>query len=557
MAQEPGSSVTRARISVTRNLCIAGLLASCLLGGGTRSGFLADAALQLLAIPVLICALWTLRGCKFPHGIWLAWLVWLGLGLVFLAQLIPLPPSMWLALPQRSQVAEILGLAGQELPWLPMSVVPQATALAALSLIPPLAVFVAAIQLDLRQRRQVSLVLLGFAIVSVFLGLAQLSQGAGSALRFYAFTNTDDSVGFFANRNHFSTSLFTFLLIAVVWVLETVRSTEALPPHRQFETRAIVWVVLGVVAVVLLLLGQVMTRSRAGLGLTIVALFGALALALIDRERLAKLTPTKILAGAVALAVVASTQYTLFRVIERFASDPVKDDRVLFARNTFEAAKAFMPFGSGVGTFVPVYALFERPEFALLDKYANRAHNDALEMWLETGLAGLLAFAIFVSWFASRAVIAWVRPNPDGLKVDHALARAATIAIVLILAHSAFDYPLRTNAMMAVFAFLCALLIAPPIGSESPAAVAAAAIEAEQRLSRPRQRREPVAGEPVAVRPDLAWPTQDTQPAEAEAAQEAQTARGARWGDAIEWPDEWRTNDQPGAARGSPPTKKP
>jgi O-antigen ligase len=299
----------------------------------------------------------------------------------------------------------------------------------------------------------------------------------------------------------------------------------------------------------------VMTRSRAGLGLTIVALFGALALALIDRERLAKLTPTKILAGAVALAVVASTQYTLFRVIERFASDPVKDDRVLFARNTFEAAKAFMPFGSGVGTFVPVYALFERPEFALLDKYANRAHNDALEMWLETGLAGLLAFAIFVSWFASRAVIAWVRPNPDGLKVDHALARAATIAIVLILAHSAFDYPLRTNAMMAVFAFLCALLIAPPIGSESPAAVAAAAIEAEQRLSRPRQRREPVAGEPVAVRPDLAWPTQDTQPAEA--AQEAQTARGARWGDAIEWPDEWRTNDQPGAARGSPPTKKP
>ena len=45
--------------------------------------------------------------------------------------------------------------------------------------------------------------------------------------------------------------------------------------------------------------------------------------------------------------------------------------------------------------------------------------------------------------------------------LDWTLARAATIVIVLILAHSFVDYPLRTEAMMVIMAFACALLIEP------------------------------------------------------------------------------------------------
>ena len=46
-----------------------------------------------------------------------------------------------------------------------------------------------------------------------------------------------------------------------------------------------------------------------------------------------------------------------------------------------------MPVGAGLGTFVPVYAMFEKPEQVSLF-YVNRAHNDVLELWLETGVAG-------------------------------------------------------------------------------------------------------------------------------------------------------------------------
>ena len=62
-----------------------------------------------------------------------------------------------------------------------------------------------------------------------------------------------------------------------------------------------------------------------------------------------------------------------------------------------------MPLGSGLGTFVPVYAMFEKPEDAQ-DTYVNRAHNEILEIWLETGMLGLALIVVFVSgWYDVRS----------------------------------------------------------------------------------------------------------------------------------------------------------
>ena len=56
-----------------------------------------------------------------------------------------------------------------------------------------------------------------------------------------------------------------------------------------------------------------------------------------------------------------------------------------------------MPLGAGLGTFVPVYAMFEKPEKLSLF-YVNRAHNDVLELWLETGVLGLILMVLFAIW---------------------------------------------------------------------------------------------------------------------------------------------------------------
>ena len=515
-------------------------MASLLLGGGTRSGFLSDAALQLVSVPLLLGAIWSLKDCHLPEynrPVWAFWLLIIG---VHVAQLVPLPPGLWAALPQRAQL--IVNLDGAATAWMPLSVSPTATWLALLSLIPPLAVFLAAIQLSLHQRRNLSLIVLAFAVVSVFLGLAQLSQGANSVLRFFSHTNTDDSVGFFANRNHFSAFLYIALLIAVVWAWAAVSAVQAPADRQRPAAWAVFLMVVALLVLVLLLVGQVMTRSRAGLALTIIALFGAFAVAISDRRSIANVTPAKMLGGAVVLVALMSTQYALYRIIERFGDDPLKDARIPFARNTYQAAKAFMPFGSGVGTFVPVYGLFEKPQDSMLDFYANRAHNDILEMSRETGVAGLVLFAIFALWLMLRAAKIWVTPSVEGHQIDLTLARAAAIAVVLVIAHSFVDYPLRTNAMMALVAFLCALLVSPPVtnelGVQSALEERPPAPLAPQRPYQHDTRHEAWTQAPSS-------PGQDVTPA----AQPQPSQRGGRWGETIEWPEAWRNDKPPDPAR--------
>jgi O-antigen ligase len=108
---------------------------------------------------------------------------------------------------------------------------------------------------------------------------------------------------------------------------------------------------------------------------------------------------------------------------------------------------------------VPVYAAFENPQH-LFGGFANRAHNDWAELILEAGLLGLLAELLFAAWLAARTFQMWrLKPSADtGLSMM--LPRAAAVAILLLLAHSFVDYPLRTTALSTVFALCCAIMIA-------------------------------------------------------------------------------------------------
>jgi O-antigen ligase len=354
---------------------------------------------------------------------------------------------------------------------MPMSVSPEATWLSALSLFPPIAIFLGCALLDYRERRLMSQVVLSVGLVSVFLGLLQVSQGASSPLRFFEFTNLTEAVGFFANRNHLAALLYALTLIAAAW---TINATfDAQSGGARYDAATIAALLASFTALIIFVSAQSIARSRAGLGLTIVAIFGALALASLDRRldrrslthegrrRSPGLTPVNVLLGAVGIAFFFAVQFALYRMLERFGSDPLEDARIPFARNTIEAAKAYMPFGSGMGTFVPVYGIFEKPQDVLVNTYANHAHNDFLELWLESGLVGIVLGGAFVAWWLRRSMKIWQRaPVGDG-KADKILARAATLIIGLLLVHSFVDYPLRTGAMMAVMAFACALLVDP------------------------------------------------------------------------------------------------
>jgi O-antigen ligase len=525
------------------------LLAALLLGGGTRGGFLSDALLQLLAIPLLLWSASRLGDLFWRQRAKVRQLRWefifcVAVVLVPLIQLVPLPPALWTLLPHRAPLIASFESLGQSLPWLPISVSPNATWLSVMALLPTLAVFFGTILLGYRERRLLSLAVVAFGIVSAFLGLLQIAQGPASRLRFFSVTNLTEAVGFFANRNHFAAFLYVVLLFAAVWAIDIGFAVGPWRDRRVFEARSIVTITASFLAIVILLAAEAMARSRAGMILTMVSLAGVYGLVLTDRRRRTlSATPLNFLFAAAGTAFILVVQFALYRVLARFNADPLDDARLQFARTTIEAAWAYMPFGAGMGTFVPVYAMFERPQDLFVHVYVNRAHDDILELWLETGIFGIALMSAFVAWFVSRAAKIWRHGSVGANEFDRSLARAATIAVVLIVTHSFLDYPLRTAAMTAILAFACGLMV-ETLGVDDRAkerrvrtSFDTAAQDAAPRLTAVS----PAAASPpaVAAQQELA-PLHENPPRQ----------RSARWGDDVEWPEAWRKGAAgPGAGR--------
>lgn len=524
-------------LSAIFGLTAIAFLSSLLLGGGTRGGFLSDALLQLICIIPLLASASRLSDLALRDGpnhgqAKLALAFCVAVVLVPVIQLLPLPYRLWTLLPNRSPMIAIYQALGRTPGWMPISVSSNATWLSALSLIPPLAIFTGTILLDRRERRLFSLLLVAFGVVSSFLGLLQLSQGPSSPLRFFIITNATEAVGFFANRNHFAALLYTTLLFSAVWAIDIGFAAGLWRGRKSFEASSIGAMTASSLAIVVLLAAEAMTHSRAGMALTMMSLVGVCVLLFSDRRRKFSATPAGFMLAAAGTAFVLIVQFGLYRILETFAVDPLEDSRFQFLWNTIAAARDYMPFGSGMGTFVPVYAMFEKPP-DIFAQYINHAHDDIAELSLESGAVGLTLMLVFAVWFGLRAKKIWVDASTDTGEFDRLLARAATLVIALIAAHSFVDYPLRTAAMMGVFAFACGLMFEPLSGGGSKVGQRSGIFRdaTSDRVTERTSAALPAATSLVPAPPDAAPATNETR------------RSAARWGENVNWPAAWRKPD--------------
>ena len=124
-----------------------------------------------------------------------------------------------------------------------------------------------------------------------------------------------------------------------------------------------------------------------------------------------------------------------------------------YAPLALDVAKAYSPWGAGLGSFLLAFQPFEGDKVAAA--IVNHAHNDYIELWLDGGWAAVLLASPVLLAFALAGLRVWRRssePSPWRL-----LGRAAWIALLLALLHSLVDYPLRTTANLAVFGLLAAM----------------------------------------------------------------------------------------------------
>jgi len=360
--------------------------------------------------------------------------------LVPLFQLIPLPATYWSNLPGHAVPAEIsrlVGLGGQPRP---ISLSPEQTQLGALALIIPVGVFIATLQVGMIGRDRLLLVVVGFAFVSAVLGVFQTAAGGGFHLDIYPQVHEGYPIGFFANRNHEG----DLLLIALPASAQVIRSAAVRDKTR---------ISLMIGGVLFFSLAVVSTQSRTAVSLLPLALCCSLAV------WIGNLRDRRIWIGfaaliAVVLISVAIVELTPVghRLLLRFTT--IGDDlRPEIWKNTLEAMGAFWPTGSGVGSFIPVYQMFEDLN-SVRDTWVNHAHNDYLEILLETGLVG----AILILIYFVLAVVSLFADAPRPLRGQRYVAVSA---ILILVAHSLTDYPLRTFGLLSVFALANGMLFLP------------------------------------------------------------------------------------------------
>jgi len=425
------------------------IVMALLFGGGTRQGLWSDVIVQLAALPLFAWALFKLAPRRLPRSAQFGLVLLCAILALPLVQLIPLPPRLWGALAGRGEIASAYKAANMQLPWLPLSLDPVATWRGLLSLLPATAIFLATLSLD-RAGRRISIgLVLAIVLLSVPLDLMQLMGGRDSPLRFYAITNVDRAVGFFANANHDAAFLYCAIPFAAAWAIGLMREQN---DYRRLG----IFVLLVLLAVVVI--GVAGTHSRAGMALAIGAGFSCLLL--IWRSSYGQIGRRLLAYGVAAnlVALLIAFQFGFTSMMGRLEdADVIQDLRWPIAQVTTQAALANMPFGTGFGTFVPVYQMFA-PRTLLLDKYVNHAHDDWLELWLTGGIPGLALAICFLVWFGISTFSLWRSDPPGAPTLDTALARAASIVVVLLLLHSTVDYPMRTIALTVLFAICCALM---------------------------------------------------------------------------------------------------
>lgn len=364
------------------------------------------------------------------------------------SHLVPLPPELWTALPGRDILVKTYEAAGIALPWQPLSMAQARTWNALFSLAGPLALLITVLALDRRRHQQLLRLLLVIGFLSGIVGMLQALGPANGILYFYRITSEGISVGLFANRNHQA------ILLATMFPLLAAN----LSLFKGAPDRLLIYRLMTIAAACLLVPLILMTGSRAGL---ILAAIGMAAAWWVYKAPIAKGRVVGIrsehrsrLVGvgfAVVLLVIVMIVLVSTPALQRLLdTDPASELRVQAFPVIAKAVGEFFPFGSGIGTFVETYQLFEPDSFVSVS-YFNHAHNDLAEVILTGGVPAI----ILVLWAVFLAVIAFVtlvrhrKAGPgDADFAVQVLGRAGFAVLAMLALASVTDYPLRVPSLM-------------------------------------------------------------------------------------------------------------
>ncbi|WOE74809.1 O-antigen ligase family protein [Alterisphingorhabdus coralli] len=444
-----------------RTWCILGLFALLVafLGGASRSDAMQIALLRPLS--ALFMLTYLVQENRQENRKALPIGVFLGLAAILMAiQLVPLPPSVWHALPLGESIDQIDIVLGLEGVWRPITMAPSRTLNSLLSICVPIVAY-ALVYFNNLKRDDALFLIAGLVTVDSLLGLGQVLSGRNSPLYLYEITNRGAPVGIFANENH--STVFSVLGLLVFTRLGLSRFSGK---NRAFF---IAWFVIGFG---LTLLAVLISGSRAGLALAGFSLLVSLImffLARIEKTPLNASSNRLLLwlsrADIVLLALIVSVavMILLFFQLERtpaFADlsnhDPFANIRWQIGPILQNMVSDFWLTGSGIGSFEKVYHFYE-PSNLLLPRYVNQAHNDWAQLFIEGGLPAAALILAILYWVIARIITLFRESSNAMMKLVF-----WTAILIVICSASIVDYPLRTPSFQVVTIWLLYALAVEP-----------------------------------------------------------------------------------------------
>lgn len=380
-----------------------------------------------------------------------AWLLAFLVLLIPVAQLVPLPPSIWQKLPGRTIEIQSLALIQAEKSWMPLTLSPARTFASLLAIVSALLLFLQVSRLSLRGRNWLCVVIVALGFCSLMLGVLQLSHTGGLAWSLYDEFSENSLVGFQANRNAEADVLLAAMLAAGVLICVNA---------REGRRDMLSWLYFGI-AIVSLFVGIFMTGSRTGIALFPVAL---LFLAIMVWPVLPNRKLVAVVTAAATTVTLASGAFlwqlpAVRKVLMRFTL--THEPRWDLWSDAWYAVRQVWPYGSGIGTIVPMLEAAERLEFVDTTRPV-RAHNDWLEWMLEAGLPGIIVLGLLfclVGFLIARALLFASRRG--GNTTRYAQTVFACGFFVIEALHSIVDYPMRSMSLAALAAVAMAFVLDP------------------------------------------------------------------------------------------------
>ncbi len=395
---------------------------------------------------------------------------------VSLLQIVPLPAGVVKILSPRAY-GITLGLVRDGLtaptPWLTLSLAPSAT-LSELVLILCYGIFGFLVLRTVRSRRQVEifvLVMIGSALFQAFYGMAETFSGSE---RIFGYTKkyTGCVTGTYINRNHFAGFLEMVFPLSLGYLLVKARyfaMEKGLSLRRRilwFGQESLQWTLLLGLVPVLLGVALVFSKSRSGITvLFLTIILAALAVATwrefsddaadpgtVEERRGQKRRFGRIIRIIFAAVLAMVAWLGVGPVIERFAEmDLSREGRLVVMKNTVEMIGDYPWVGTGKGTYVDTYAMYEKVDDGFRLSFA---HNDYLEFAAENGAVAGGALAAAGIGLAVWLAAMWRRRRSAFAK---GIGLGAMLGVTAILIHGFTDFNLQIPANAVYFTALAML----------------------------------------------------------------------------------------------------